>query len=69
MRNLNWWKKSAFVVVLFLLFSMNLWDGQKVNADMQQELPTTGFEDSEGEEWTTHEEELAFIKEVAEQSE
>ncbi|QKY70372.1 M14 family zinc carboxypeptidase [Lentibacillus sp. CBA3610] len=32
-------------------------------------LPVTGFEESNGDEWTTHEEELAFLEDVANQSE
>ncbi|WP_227002617.1 M28 family peptidase [Salicibibacter kimchii] len=40
-----------------------------VSAQENEEPPTTGFEDSGGEEWTSHEDELAFLEEVAEQSE
>ncbi|WP_160141778.1 M28 family peptidase [Salicibibacter halophilus] len=39
-----------------------------VSAQENEEPPTTGFEDSDGEEWTSHEDELEFLEEVADQS-
>ena len=38
------------------------------NSDFD-DIPTTSFEDSDGTEWTSHEEELEFLKEVEEKSE
>lgn len=56
------------ILLLALIVSV---PGTKVNAsDLQDtdDLPTTGFEDNDGKEWTTLEEEMDFIKEIAELS-
>jgi hypothetical protein len=58
--------QSIFTVFVILLLgaTMSSFTVQAF-ADESAEGPTTGFEDRNGESWTTHEEELAFIEEVA----
>lgn len=62
---------KKLVIGLFTFLFMSLFYSIHVFAEEDIEtvnVPTTGFEDSNGEEWTTHEEELAFLEKVSEQS-
>ncbi len=60
---------ALFTILLMLMTTGPLTTLAKPSNNSNLEPPTTGFEDSNGEQWTTHEEELAFLEEVAEMSE
>ncbi|MYL41291.1 FIMAH domain-containing protein [Virgibacillus salexigens] len=56
------WKKAATIILIGLLvITMTPVTGLADETD----VPTTGFEDRNGDGWTTQEEELAFLEEVA----
>lgn len=63
MRNYIWKKVISPVIVLLLLTTMAPIVGQAVESS-NEEL-TTGFEDRDGDTWTTHEEELEFLEDLA----
>ncbi|WP_160112602.1 M28 family peptidase [Salicibibacter kimchii] len=63
------YRKSTSIPLFFsLLLIVSPMGGVSAQEEENEEPPTTGFEDSDGEEWTSHEDELAFLEEVAEQS-
>lgn len=60
------------LVLIILLSSMSIISKAEVTAEKNEDasdLPTTGFEDRDGNEWTTYDEELVFLEEVAKLSE
>ncbi|MFA1819687.1 M14 family zinc carboxypeptidase [Virgibacillus oceani] len=57
-------KVITIFMILLLVATMSSFTGQAL-ADESVEVPTTGFEDRNGESWTSHEEEMAFLEEVA----
>lgn len=62
---------STVIFSLLLVFSpLNISASQHegTSSENAEELPTTGFEDRGGDGWTTLEEELAFLEELAERS-
>ncbi|WP_449355056.1 FIMAH domain-containing protein [Virgibacillus natechei] len=69
MKKQRWLRILSQVLILVLFIAMipitGLADEQNDNA---LQPPITGFEERDGEEWTTHEEELEFLEEVAELS-
>lgn len=59
--------RLIYVVIFTLLL---LFNPVKISAlQSSDELPTTGFEDRDGDGWTTLDEELQFLEELAEKSE
>ena len=63
------WKRTVpLLVVLSLLLTLSPLTGLAAQTT-PEEPPTTGFEDRNGESPTTHEEELAFLEELATKSE
>ncbi|MBB6450145.1 hypothetical protein HNR44_002123, partial [Geomicrobium halophilum] len=70
MKLANWEKMTSFASFFALLLIVSPVAGVAAQEnETSEDPPTTGFEDREGAEWTTHEEELGFLEEVAEQSE
>ncbi|QQK78928.1 carboxypeptidase [Salicibibacter cibi] len=66
----GYWKMTPTVLFFSLLLIISPMAGVSAQEnESEKNLPTTGFEDSDGEEWTSHEDELTFLEEVAEQSE
>lgn len=53
------------ILLLAMIVSM---PEMKVDALEDEDLPTTGFEDSDGQEWTSLEDEIEFIEEIASMS-
>jgi hypothetical protein len=68
MKKQMWQKVITLFMILLLITTMSPITGQALTED-PEEAPTTGFEDRDGESWTTYEEELAFLEEVAASSE
>lgn len=68
MNNHIWTRILSIVSVLLLFMTMTPITGQAAISGVSEDLPTTGFEERKGDGWTTLEEELEFIKEVAEKS-
>lgn len=66
MKKHMWQKVITVFTILLLVATMSPITGQALAAeDDPVEEPTTGFEDRDGDGWTTHDEELAFLEEVA----
>jgi hypothetical protein len=65
------WKKTTMMIILFFSLFLIAIPMPGITAQSEDDLspPTTGFEDRDGESWTTHEEELAFLEELAARSE
>ena len=68
MNNYFWTKVLSFIMALLLFITISPIIGQAAIAETSEDLPTTGFEDRDGDGWTTLDEEFEFIKEVAEKS-
>ena len=68
MNNHIWTKTLSFVTVLLLFITLSPMSGKAATSDSSEDLPTTGFEERDGDGWTTLDEEFEFIKEVAEKS-
>ena len=64
MKGYRWKSIVSMIMILSLLLPLNPLTGMAAEI-----LPTTGFEDRNGEGYTTHAEELAFLEEVSQQSE
>ncbi|MFS0752763.1 M14 family zinc carboxypeptidase [Oceanobacillus sp. 1P07AA] len=65
MNNFNWKRRlSQLIIVMFMftLFPITSFAEQNYH---NIDPPLTGFEERDGETWTTHEEELDFLEEVA----
>ena len=74
MRRRNWKRIVPLVMIVSLLLSMSPLTGLAAQSrggtsESPVDPPTTGFEDRDGDSWTTHAEELAFLEEVAAKSE
>ncbi|MBB6451571.1 hypothetical protein HNR44_003586, partial [Geomicrobium halophilum] len=71
MKIINLETMSPLVLFFSLLLIVSSWEGVAAAQEKNDfdEPPITGFEDRDGEEWTTHEEELEFLEEVEEKSE
>ncbi|QQK78927.1 M28 family peptidase [Salicibibacter cibi] len=69
MKNMKWKMPPSALFFAFLLAGSPMAGVAAQENESAEEPPTTGFEDSDGEEWTSHEDELTFLEEVAEQSE
>ena len=74
MRKRNYKRMTLLVVILSLLLTLSPLTGMAAlggnsTTDSSVELPTTGFEDREGDGWTTLTEEAAFLEELADKSE
>jgi hypothetical protein len=66
MKKQMWQKVITIFMILLLAATISPITGQALaEADDPAEAPTTGFEDRDGDSWTTYEEELAFLEEVA----
>ncbi|WP_164215291.1 hypothetical protein [Virgibacillus sp. YIM 98842] len=60
-------KLASMFTLLIIVFPVSGISAQE-NANTA-EPPTTGFENTNGEEWTTHEEELEFLEDLNNASE
>ncbi|SDI71458.1 M28 family peptidase [Natribacillus halophilus] len=69
MKSPKWKMSSSALFFAFLLAGSPMVGAAAQENENAEEPPTTGFEDSDGEEWTSHDDELQFLEEVAEQSE
>lgn len=56
------------ILLLAMMISMPELEAVASSKQDNEDLPTTGFEDNGGKEWTTLEEERSFIEEIAEKS-
>ncbi|GAB3797959.1 M28 family peptidase [Virgibacillus kimchii] len=65
MKKQMWQKVLTVFMILLLVTTMSPVAGQALAEEDPSDAPTTGFEDRDGESWTTHDEELAFLEEVA----
>lgn len=63
MNYFNWKKRLSQFVIVMLLITLFPLTGLAEETDI--EPPLTGFEERNGEGWTTHPEELEFLEEVA----
>ena len=66
MKGFKWKKAASLVVIMSLLLTLG--PLAAFAADPSVEPPTTGFEDRDGDGWTTLDEELDFLDELAEKS-
>ncbi|MFA1819688.1 M28 family peptidase [Virgibacillus oceani] len=64
MKKQMWPKVITIFMILLLVATISPVAGQALVAD-PEEAPSTGFEDRDGDGWTTYEEEQAFLEEVA----
>lgn len=69
MRQRSFTKKLTFMMALSLLLILSPLVSFADSENDSTELPTTGFEDRDSDGWTTLEEELEFMQELAEKSE
>jgi hypothetical protein len=66
MKKHMWQKVITVFMILLLVSTMSPVTGQALaESNDPAEAPTTGFEDRDGDGWTTFEEEQAFLEEVA----
>lgn len=74
MKKRVWNRTVPLIMILSLMLTLSpltglaTWNDSNI-AVASVEPPTTGFEDRDGEGWTTHVEELAFLEELADKSE
>lgn len=71
MKKRNWRRVVSLAMILSLLLVLDPIAGLAAQQTVESsvEPPTTGFEDRDGDGWTTHAEELVFLEELAEKSE
>lgn len=69
MKRKSWLRILSQVLILVLFMTMVPMTGLATQQNgSASQPPTTGFEEREGDGWTTHEEELEFLEDVAESS-
>ncbi|OEH53453.1 carboxypeptidase [Oceanobacillus sp. E9] len=65
MNHFTWKKRLSQLVIVMVMLTLFPLTGFAEENDINMDPPLIGFEQRDGETWTTHEEEIEFLEEVA----